>query len=83
MLMGFMIIKNQFLYYFLQQIYGSHEGVTYSDGVVIVLLTWAQLLLSANFAVNFLLYCLSGSNFRKTLRKVISRILWNRQQANR
>lgn len=34
---------------------------------------WTNLLFNTNFAVNFLLYCVSGKNFRKSLRNIMLR----------
>lgn len=33
---------------------------------------WATMLFNTNFAVNFLLYCVSGRNFRKSLRRLVT-----------
>ncbi|ODN01634.1 Relaxin-3 receptor 1 [Orchesella cincta] len=34
---------------------------------------WTNILFNTNFAVNFLLYCVSGRNFRKSLKNIILR----------
>lgn len=38
-----------------------------------VIQAWATQLFNTNFAVNFLLYCVSGRNFRQSLKRLITR----------
>ena len=41
---------------------------------------WANILFNTNFSVNFLLYCVSGRNFRKSLRNLC---FWGSRESRR
>ncbi|CAL8074619.1 unnamed protein product [Orchesella dallaii] len=53
----------------IQALRGTSEGQDFLEAAQV----WTNILFNTNFAVNFLLYCVSGRNFRKSLKNIILR----------
>lgn len=74
---SFNINRHKLSAFVLQAARGTPEG----QEILQALQPWANMLFNTNFAVNFLLYCVSGRNFRNSLKKIGSRLL-NKKRPN-